>query len=191
MVVTGLLLFYATPVRNYQNMFFRIKVVLLVLAGLNVWLFPLAHPSARRRRGISTSVPPRAARIAAVVSLRAVGRHRRRRADDRLQLVRLRHPAAVGVHQLGGGLRRPAAQWSRDGLLPVLRVVRGHAGSASCIRESVWLFPVIEAVHLLGLCVLGGDAAGRRLRLLGIGLTATPVATLARHARPWLIGAWS
>ena len=24
------------------------------------------------------------------------------------------------------------------------------------IRESLWLFPVIEAVHLLGLCLLGG-----------------------------------
>ncbi len=24
------------------------------------------------------------------------------------------------------------------------------------VRESVWLFPVIESVHLLGLCILGG-----------------------------------
>src|SRR5436305_4079469 len=29
MVVTGALLFYAIPVRSYQNIFFRIKVVLL------------------------------------------------------------------------------------------------------------------------------------------------------------------
>ena len=26
----------------------------------------------------------------------------------------------------------------------------------NAIRDSLWLFPVIEAVHLLGLCVLGG-----------------------------------
>jgi hypothetical protein len=33
------LLFYAIPVRSYQNIFFRVKLVLLVLAGLNVWYF--------------------------------------------------------------------------------------------------------------------------------------------------------
>jgi len=57
------------------------------------------------------------------------------------------------------------------------------------VRESVWLFPVIEAVHLLGLCMLGGTLLVVDLRLLGRGLTATPVAVLARHVRPWLISA--
>ena len=35
---------------------------------------------------------------------------------------------------------------------------------------SLWLFPVIEAVHLLGLCVLGGAVLLVDLRLLGVGL---------------------
>ena len=39
MVISGVLLFYAIPVRSYQNIFFRVKLVLLVLAGLNVWFF--------------------------------------------------------------------------------------------------------------------------------------------------------
>jgi hypothetical protein len=39
MVASGVLLFYAIPVRSYQNIFFRVKLVLLVLAGLNVWCF--------------------------------------------------------------------------------------------------------------------------------------------------------
>lgn len=39
MVVTGILLFYAIPVRTYQSIFFRVKVVMLILAGLNVWVF--------------------------------------------------------------------------------------------------------------------------------------------------------
>ena len=70
MAVTGLLLFYATPVRNYQNVFFRIKVILLVAAGLNVWLF---HSRIHRRvaEWDHAPVPPRAARIAAIVSLTA------------------------------------------------------------------------------------------------------------------------
>ncbi|MDX1393169.1 MAG: DUF6644 family protein [Gemmatimonadota bacterium] len=39
MAVTGLLIFYSDPVRYYHNMFFRIKVVLLVIAGLNAFFF--------------------------------------------------------------------------------------------------------------------------------------------------------
>jgi hypothetical protein len=85
MTVSGLLLFYATPVRNYQNLFFRIKVILLVAAGLNVWLFhsrihqrvaawdlDTVPPRAARVAAWDLDrVPPRAARIAAVVSLTA------------------------------------------------------------------------------------------------------------------------
>lgn len=39
MMTTGVLLFYAIPVRTYQSIFFRAKVVMLILAGLNVWVF--------------------------------------------------------------------------------------------------------------------------------------------------------
>ena len=39
MVITGVLLFYAIPIRTYQSIFFRAKVIFLILAGLNVWLF--------------------------------------------------------------------------------------------------------------------------------------------------------
>lgn len=55
------------------------------------------------------------------------------------------------------------------------------------VRESVWLFPAIEAVHLLGLCLVGGALLIVDLRMLGAGLTRTPVALLARQARPWLV----
>jgi hypothetical protein len=68
MVATGLLLFYATPVRNYQNIFFRLKMILFVLAGLNVWLF---HSRVHERvaEWDQTLPPPRAARVAGIVSL--------------------------------------------------------------------------------------------------------------------------
>ncbi|MCY3706333.1 MAG: hypothetical protein OXH08_12690 [Gammaproteobacteria bacterium] len=56
------------------------------------------------------------------------------------------------------------------------------------VAESVWAFPVLEAVHLIGLCVLGGALLVVDLRLLGLGLTSQPVARLARNARPWLVG---
>jgi hypothetical protein len=68
MAITGVLLFYAIPVRTYQNIFFRVKIAMLVLAGLNVWLF---HSRVERRVAEWDLAPvaPRAARVAAVVSL--------------------------------------------------------------------------------------------------------------------------
>ncbi len=54
---------------------------------------------------------------------------------------------------------------------------------------SLWLFPVIEAVHLLALSVLGGTVLLVDLRLLGLGLTNRRVDELWRDARPWMIGA--
>jgi uncharacterized membrane protein len=39
MVISGALLFYAIPVRTFQNIFFRLKMLLLISAGLNVWIF--------------------------------------------------------------------------------------------------------------------------------------------------------
>ena len=39
MMLTGFLLFYAIPVRSYQNIFFRFKVILILFAGLNAFLF--------------------------------------------------------------------------------------------------------------------------------------------------------
>jgi hypothetical protein len=59
----------------------------------------------------------------------------------------------------------------------------GHA-----IKNSAWLFPVIESVHLLGLCVLGGSLLLLDLRMLGVGLVRRPIAELARDARPWFLG---
>ena len=56
------------------------------------------------------------------------------------------------------------------------------------IRRSAWLFPVIEAIHLLGLGFIGGAVLVVDLRLLGLGLRRQSVAQLARDAQPWLIG---
>src|SRR4030095_13808455 len=56
------------------------------------------------------------------------------------------------------------------------------------IRNSQWLFPVIESVHLLGLVVIAGAVLVVDMRLFGVGLRRQPVAVLARDAQPWLIG---
>lgn len=68
MVISGALLFSAIPLRSYQNIFFRAKMIMLLLAGLNVWIF---HSGVYRR--VTTwdaeSVPPKAARVAGALSL--------------------------------------------------------------------------------------------------------------------------
>jgi hypothetical protein len=72
-------------------------------------------------------------------------------------------------------------------LLPFFTWVENSAVGGT-IRSSSWLFPVIEAVHLLGLAVIGGAVLVVDLRLLGFELRRQPVAELARDAQRWLIG---
>jgi hypothetical protein len=55
------------------------------------------------------------------------------------------------------------------------------------IRNSIWLFPAIEAFHLLGFGLTAGAVLVVNLRLLGVGLSQQPVARLAASAEPWLM----
>ncbi len=68
MVVSGSLLFYAIPVRTFQNIFFRVKVAMLLLSGLNAWIF---HSTVYRNvaEWDLDPVPPKGARVAAGLSL--------------------------------------------------------------------------------------------------------------------------
>ncbi len=70
MVITGILVWYSNPVRYYHNIFFRLKMILMVLAGLNIWFF---HTRTHKRIAEWDLLPspPRAARIAGVVSFAA------------------------------------------------------------------------------------------------------------------------
>ena len=56
------------------------------------------------------------------------------------------------------------------------------------IRNSTWMFPVIETFHLLGLGVTAGAVLIVNLRLLGVGLSRQPVAQLWAVVQPWLLG---
>jgi len=68
MVISGVLLFYAIPVRSYQNIFFRVKLVLLVIAGLNVWIFN-SGVYLRIQAWDRDPIPPARARFAGFASL--------------------------------------------------------------------------------------------------------------------------
>jgi hypothetical protein len=55
------------------------------------------------------------------------------------------------------------------------------------IRNSTWLFPAIEAIHLLALGLVAGAVLVVNLRLLGVGLSRQPVAQLSAAVEPWLL----
>jgi hypothetical protein len=63
-----------------------------------------------------------------------------------------------------------------------------QSGIGEAIRASLWLFPAIEAIHLLALAVIGGAVLVLNLRLLGLGLSHQPLPQLWRDTRPWLLG---
>jgi hypothetical protein len=67
MSITGVLLFYAIPIRSYQSVWFRMKVIFLIAAAVNVWFF---HNHVYRSiADWDTRTPPYAAKRAAVISL--------------------------------------------------------------------------------------------------------------------------
>jgi hypothetical protein len=54
------------------------------------------------------------------------------------------------------------------------------------MRGLWWFFPVVAAIHLLGLAVTGGAVLLVDLRLLGVGIRSQPAAQLVRDADRWL-----
>ena len=66
--VTGFLLFYAIPVRTYHSVWFRVKVICLVLAGLNAWHYH-RRQSANRVLWDTHSKPPYHVRLTSLCSI--------------------------------------------------------------------------------------------------------------------------
>ena len=55
------------------------------------------------------------------------------------------------------------------------------------VRDSRWVFPAIEAVHIVALALLFGAILLLNLRLLGLTMTSKPVARLAQDLAPWVL----
>lgn len=69
----------------------------------------------------------------------------------------------------------PFFEWL--GSLPVSQAIGG----------SIWIYPLVQAIHLVFLALFAGAILIVDLRLLGVTLRSQPVAQVARDARPWLI----
>lgn len=59
---------------------------------------------------------------------------------------------------------------------------------AIAMRQDLWLYPVVEIIHISGFVVLVGSISMLDLRLLGLS-RRLPVRDLARHVLPWTLGA--
>jgi hypothetical protein len=57
------------------------------------------------------------------------------------------------------------------------------------IRNSTYIFPVVEVFHLLGLTLLLGTVTVVDLRMLGLGMRRQSVSDLAAQLTPWSVGA--
>ncbi len=69
-------------------------------------------------------------------------------------------------------------------MLPFCRWLEQTSVGAG-VRESLWMFPAIETLHLLGMTALVGTAAVFDLRLLGWMLRRERVLELAGRLLPW------
>ena len=70
-------------------------------------------------------------------------------------------------------------------LLPLFQWCE-NSGLMVAMRSSLWLFPVIESVHLMGLALTGCAVLMVDLRLLGFGFRRQPAAVVARDAQRWM-----
>lgn len=58
---------------------------------------------------------------------------------------------------------------------------------AGAMKHSLWLYPIVEIVHIAGFALLVGTVAAFDLRLLGFA-RSTPIRALERSLLPW---AWA
>jgi hypothetical protein len=65
--VTGVVIWYSNPLRYWHNIFFRAKLILLIVAGINIWYFHSKIHKKVAEWDFDVS-PPRAAKMAGAVS---------------------------------------------------------------------------------------------------------------------------
>jgi hypothetical protein len=63
------------------------------------------------------------------------------------------------------------------------------SGVARWMRESLWGYPAVESLHIIGLGLVFGSIFVVDLRLLGVSRDVS-ASRLARHALPWTVGAF-
>ncbi len=69
-------------------------------------------------------------------------------------------------------------------MMEIINLLENNA-IAEVVRSSLWAYPLLESVHLIGLAFVVGAVAMLDLRLVGFS-KALPVRGLAGHVLPWV-----
>src|SRR5215469_12091279 len=70
--------------------------------------------------------------------------------------------------------------------LEVCRWLEGTRGSIA-LHESIWVYPIVESVHVLTLCLFLGLVVIMDARLLGVGLRKVRASEVVNRLAPWTI----
>lgn len=55
------------------------------------------------------------------------------------------------------------------------------------VRESIWVYPILNVLHCVGILLVAGTIVVVDLRLLGLGLRRSPVSSVVRQVLPWTL----
>jgi hypothetical protein len=55
------------------------------------------------------------------------------------------------------------------------------------IRESIWVYPILDVLHCVGILLVAGTIVVVDLRLLGLGLRQAPVSSVVGQVLPWTL----
>jgi hypothetical protein len=73
--------------------------------------------------------------------------------------------------------------------IPVLAFCQWLASTpwSIALHESIWVYPIIESVHVLTLCLFLGLVVIIDLRLLGMTMLQTPASDVVGRLEPWTL----
>ena len=63
--------------------------------------------------------------------------------------------------------------------------------SSIALRESIWVFPILETTHVLGLAFSVGTVCWFDLRLTGVALRRYSVSEAFDYVRPWMLAGFA
>jgi Family of unknown function (DUF6644) len=59
------------------------------------------------------------------------------------------------------------------------------------IRESIWVYPILDVIHCVGILLVAGTIIVVDLRLLGCGMRQSPVSSVVSQVLPWTLSGFA
>jgi hypothetical protein len=59
------------------------------------------------------------------------------------------------------------------------------------IRESIWVYPILNVLHCVGILLVAGTIVVVDLRLLGFGMRRSPISGVVAQVLPWTLGGFA